>query len=309
MPVPAQFSFTRYLSAKKSVDDRALNRRVWETLSHHLPASSPRNPLLILEIGAGIGTMLERMLEGKLFRYAHYTAIDNQPENIDEARRRLYNYPAVHILDRSEGQKDALPVASEPQITARLQEGDVLKMIPLRPGERPCDLLVAHAFLDLIDLPSTLPGILSLLKPGGLFYFTLNFDGLTLFEPQVEPSLDELIQHLYHRTMDERLQDGHPSGDSRTGRHLFSQLKRCGAQILEAGASDWVIYPQDGSYPADEAYFLHFIIHTIHTALRGHPELDAPALTAWAQTRHAQIERSELIYIAHQIDFTGRYQP
>ena len=309
MPIPDHFPFTRYLAAKKNVDDRALNRQVWETLRGELPETSPQNPLHALEIGAGVGTMIERMLEWRLLRHARYTAIDNQAENIAAARRRLQAHPAVHVLDPRRTHWSEPSANSEPQVLVMLQARDVLEMIPRQPGERPYDLLIAHAFLDLIDLPSTLPGILSLLKPGGLFYFTLNFDGLTLFEPQIDPPLEELILGLYHRSMDERLRDGHPSGDSRAGRHLFTHLKQCGGQILAAGASDWVVFPRNAGYPADEAYFLHFILHTVHSALAGHPELDPPAFSAWVQKRQAQIERGDLVYIAHQIDFTGRYQP
>ena len=338
------YTFTRYLRAKKSVDDRALNRQVWEALSRLLPENSPENPLHVLEVGGGIGTMLERMLEWGLLRHADYTLIDNQAENIAQARRRLAALPGIHGLTPGKTQKlltsrkphkkrvflseakdldssvaplpqndrsikDRFLTKDEARIMVRLQVRDILEMIPLRPGERPCDLLVAHAFLDLVDLPSTLPGILSLLKPGGLFYFTLNFDGLTLFEPPIDPALDELIQRLYHRSMDERLVGGLPSGDSRSGRHLFAHLKRCGAQVLAAGASDWIVFPQAGAYPEDEAYFLHFILHTVHAALAGHPELEPSAFTDWVRRRHAQVERGELVYIAHQIDFAGRALP
>ena len=60
------------------------------------------------------------------------------------------------------------------------------------------------------------------------------------------------------------------------------------------------------SYPADDAYFLHFIVNTMYGALRGHPELNAPRFEAWIGKRHAQIERSELVYVAHQLDVVGR---
>jgi len=59
-------------------------------------------------------------------------------------------------------------------------------------------------------------------------------------------------------------------------------------------------------YPADEAYFLHFIIHTMHTALSGHPDLDAGRFAAWIAQRHAQVEQGTLVYIAHQLDLLGR---
>ena len=187
-----------------------------------------------------------------------------------------------------------------------LQAADILQYAARSENRGSCDLLIAHAFLDLLDLPQALPALLGLLRPGGLFYFTLNFDGATLLEPALDPELDELIQALYHRSMDERRVEGRPSGDSRTGRRLFQALQRCGAQVLAAGASDWVVFPTSGGYPGDEAYFLHFILHTIEGALQGSPALDAGALSRWAGERRAQVERGELVYIAHQLDFAGR---
>jgi len=45
---------------------------------------------------------------------------------------------------------------------------------------RKWDVLIAHAFLDLMDISAPLPMLLSLLKPGGLFYSTIQFDGATV---------------------------------------------------------------------------------------------------------------------------------
>jgi len=166
-------------------------------------------------------------------------------------------------------------------------------------------MLIAHAFLDLIDVPAALPHLLALLRPGGLFYFTLNFDGVTIFEPALDPALDAQIERLYHETMDRRIVNGLPSGDSRTGRHLFAHLRGAGAQILAAGSSDWVVFPGPAGYPADEASFLHAILQTVERALHGHPELDAAQFAAWVAARREQVERAELTYIAHQIDVLG----
>jgi hypothetical protein len=109
--------------------------------------------------------------------------------------------------------------------------------------------------------------------------------------------------------MDERITDGKRSGDSQTGRHLYHQLKTACIQTVDAGSSDWVIIPHDAAYPHDEAYFLHFIINTMHSALRHHPEIDTKRFESWIAERHAQIEAGELVYIAHQLDYLGRYQP
>ena len=42
---PTEYSFQRYLSAKKSVDDRALNRLVWQALEKSLVQSPDSAPL------------------------------------------------------------------------------------------------------------------------------------------------------------------------------------------------------------------------------------------------------------------------
>ncbi len=247
--------------------------------------------------------MLQRMVEWDLFSNADYTAIDLDPQNIASARQRLATW-AEHTSPTAQG---FTLEKGHSRISVEMEAIDLFEFARRQAGKRTWDLLVAHAVLDLLDIPSALPPLFSLLADGGLFYFTINFDGLTVLEPALDPELDDLIIRLYHNTMDNRRLDGALSGDSRTGRHLFTHLRCAGAQVLQAGASDWVVFPKAGAYPADEAYFLHFIIHTIQTALTDHPELDAGRLADWIAERHAQVERGELVYIAHQIDIFGRY--
>lgn len=275
-----KYDFARYLSSKKTVDDRALNKDVWAQLRHRLPDSPA-----ILEIGAGIGTMVERLIDGGVVKNGRFTAIDNQPANIVTARKRLRHLP--------------------PELSLDLETIDLFDFIA-REQERKWDVLIAHAFLDLMDVAATLPLLLALLKRGGLCYFTINFDGVTTLEPAINPAFDELVEQLYHETMDQRVTNGRLSGDSRSGRHLFTLLRQNGVEIIAAGSSDWVVYARGDGYEADEAYFLHFIVDTMHGALRGHSQLDAVTFEAWIAERHAQIERGELVYITHQMDFLGQ---
>ncbi len=276
-------SYPRYLASKKSVDDRALNAHVWQTLMQLL--SELGDGITALEVGAGIGTMAERVVERGLLTRASYTLLDAQAENIAAARQRLASSPLVLTALTA----DALEFCARPE-----QRGAY-------------DLLIAHAFLDLLDLPTALPLLLQVLKPRGLFYFTLNFDGVTIFQPEIDPAFDAQLEALYHRTMDERITNGRRSGDSRSGRHLFGLLRQCGAEILAAGSSDWTVFAGPGArYPADEAYFLRFILDTFHGALRGHPDIDATRFDAWMAERYRQLEHGELVYVAHQLDFVGR---
>lgn len=301
---PRRYTFERYLSSKRTVDDRALNAHVWQALAEAVEGGASQGSVRVLELGAGIGTMAERLLERGLVPSLDYTGIEAQATLAQRAVRRLRAWGRRRGFSVSErGGRLVLRHGSQgTRLTFRT--GDVLQEAPRLRGQ--ADVLMAHAFLDLLDLPSALPVLLATLRPGGLFHFSLNFDGVTAFEPSIDPALDRAIEDLYHRTMDERRVDGRPSGDSRTGRHLFAALQLAGAEVRAAGASDWVVTPIGGSYAHDEAYFLHFIVHTLHGALRTRPEIEGRALTRWVERRHRQIERGEMTYIAHQLDVFGQ---
>ena len=144
----------------------------------------------------------------------------------------------------------------------------------------------------------------SLRRPGGLFYFTLNFDGATIFEPVIDPDLDRRIEELYHQTMDRRRAGAGPRGQPHRPAALPGP-HGAGARVAAAGSSDWVVFPGADGYPGDEAYFLHFIIETVRRALDGHPRWTLGRFQAWIDERHRQIEAAGLIYLAHQLDFFG----
>ncbi len=304
MTRPAEYSFTQYLAAKQTVDDRALNREVRDHLSRAVARWPETPPLRVLEVGCGIGTMIERLLKWGVLRRAVYTAVDIQAENLVAARERLQSLAAVP--DPASAEEGHLLIQDrDRRVLVDFEAVDFFEFAAREQGHASWDLLVAHAFLDLVDLATAIPLLLSLLRPGGLFYFTLNFDGATILEPPVDPDLDRHVEEFYHRSMDRRLTRGHPSGDSRTGRRLFNRLAAAGARVVAAGSSDWVVFPGEAGYPGDEAYFLHFMVETIRRALQGHPELDRERFENWIETRHAQIEANTLIYLAHQLDFFG----
>ena len=307
MSIPSDYSFTRYLSSKKTVDDRALNQVVWQRLAREVSRFPADRRLRILEIGAGIGTMVERCMDRRLLRRAEYTALDAMRENIEEAASRVPNWAEnAEYSVRIEGANTIRLTREDRDVMVKLETADVLEFMVENRKHASWDLLIANAFLDLVDVPSVLPDLLSLLGPKGLFYFTITFDAATIFQPEIDPELDARIEALYHQTMDQRVIGDKVSGDSRTGRHLFGHLRSAGAELLAAGSSDWVVFAGPEGYNADEAFFLHFIIHTVGSALRGHPELDPDRLAKWVAERHAQIERGDLVYIAHQLDFLGR---
>ena len=311
-------SFPRYLAAKKSVDDRALNQQVWATLAQQLrdrPHDGHR-PLRVLEIGGGIGTMVERALARGLFTHVDYTLVDALAENMVTARQRLPLWAVDHGFTVQTAASATTPTfhihraatasCGAVDLALTLHTADCFDFAAHPDQAAQYDLLIAHAFLDLVDIPRALPRLQRLLRPQALCYLTINFDGGTILQPDLEPAFDQQIEALYHETMDRRVVNGAPSGDSRSGRHLFGHLRTAGIEILAAGSSDWVVFAGPTGYPADEAYFLHFIVQTMAGALHGHPALAATRFADWINERHAQIARHELVYIAHQLDFLGQ---
>ena len=215
------YSFPHYLLAKQSVDDRALNRPVYDQMT----ASLPKQPLRIIEVGAGIGTMLARLVCWGWLKQANYVLVDEMAENIDYAADWIPRWGAESGLSVERDGADRLRLFdSSREIRVRLIRTDVFDFIRSQPA--PADLLIAHAFLDLLPLPASLPPLFSLTK--NLAWLTVNFDGLTSLEPTLDPALDSEIERLYHRSMDTR-----PSGgDSQCGRHLFSHLRAVDADLL-----------------------------------------------------------------------------
>jgi SAM-dependent methyltransferase len=293
----ATSGYARYLAAKSTVDDRALNRQVLAELRRLMPAGAPR----VLEVGAGLGTMVARLLDWGVVSTGEYVLLDADMQLLECSRHWLGDWATARGM-RSHLLPDGLHVGD---LRVRLVHAELGGYLAVAHGEL-ADVLVANAVLDLVDVPAVLPGLLRLLVPGGVYWFTINYDGETIFEPG--HPLDDQIMRAYHRDMDERIRYGRPAGESRTGRHLFQRLRDAGAPVLAAGSSDWVVYPAaDGSYPVDEAYFLRSILTTIRDALQSHPDWVEPAdLAEWLAERYRQLAAGDLVYIAHQLDVVGR---
>ena len=301
------YNFERYLSAKKAIDDTALNHNVLDRLKAHLPQSSRSSPLHILELGSGIGTMVERLVEWGLVQWVDYTAVDADEAITRSAGGRLERWSQEHgykIAGDSPGR--ASIQSSACQISITFECADVHQYFEIQSGKKQWDLGVAHAFMDLVDPAETVPRFCQLIKPGGLIYLTLNYDAETVLLPPVDYSFDEKIMRLYNKSMDTRQFRGKKTGDSRAGRHLLLHLRQAKAEILAAGSSDWVVFPSSNGYTKDESYFLHFIVHTIFKELNGHASVDRRRLNSWADQRHAQVEKGELIFIAKQMDMLAR---
>jgi SAM-dependent methyltransferase len=262
-----------------------------------MPAGAPR----VLEVGAGLGTMVARLMDWGAVGAGEYILLDADRQLLDCARRWLRDWAAARGL-RSDPLPDGLRVGD---LRVRLVHAELGSYLETAHGAA-ADVLIANAVLDLVDVPAVLPGLLRLLVPGGVYWFTINYDGESIFVPG-HPQDDKIMQ-AYHRDMDERVRYGRPAGESRTGRRLFHRLRAAGAPALSAGSSDWVVSAgPERSYPGDEAYFLRSILSTIQNALANRQDQVEPAdLAGWLAERGRQLAAGELVYIAHQLDFVGR---
>src|SRR6202008_1587619 len=264
--------YARYLAAKTTVDDRALNRHVLAELRRLMPAGAPQ----VLEVGAGLGTMVARLMDWGEVGAGEYILLDADRQLLDCSRRWLCDWAAARGL-RSDLLPDGLQVGD---LRVRVVHAELGRYLEAAHGTL-ADVLIANAVLDLVDVPAVLPGLLRLLVPGGVYWFTINYDGESIFAPG-HPH-DDQIMHAYHRDMDERVRYGRPAGESRTGRHLFHHLRAAGAPALAAGSSDRIgSAGPDGTYPADEADFLRGILSPVQDALRSRQDWVDPAdLADW----------------------------
>lgn len=296
-----------YLEAKRSVDDRALNRRVLERFVAEL--SSRRGPVRILELGAGVGTMIARFAAWDLFPdRVTYRAVDRDSDCIAHARDRLPTWLERAGYDveveRSRGQSTTVvarpTTGGEGRLEIVLETADALEI------DDAADVVVASAVLDLVDLEAALPAIAGLLVDDGVLYAPITFDGETGFAPR--HPLDDSVERLYHRHMDE-IRDG---GTSRAGRALLGRLSQFEWDVLASGGSDWIVSPRtDGergaTYPGDEAVVLAHVLETIEDALAAVPATLEPAeRRRWIDERNRQLEAGELVYVAHNLDVLAR---
>src|ERR1700682_1962604 len=89
MSIPLTYSFMRYLAAKKSVDDRALNWQVWQRFVAALPRATPDKSLGSLLVGGGARSNVAWLLGGDVLTHATNTGIDMAPTLMPQAHSRL----------------------------------------------------------------------------------------------------------------------------------------------------------------------------------------------------------------------------
>ena len=291
-----------YLTAKRTIDDRALDRRVWDRFVAALPDGDRDDPVRIVEVGAGVGSMIARLAAWEsLPPNVSYRAVDLDSACVTAARERLPHWleDAGYDVERHTERLVATQVDGndETQLEVTLEVADGFAL------DDDADAVIAAAVFDLVDLESALARVRGLLRDGGVLYAPITFDGGTGFAP-AHP-LDGRIERHYHRHMDE-IRD--QPGSSRAGRELLEVVPESGFDVVAAGGSDWLVRPRNGGYPADEATVVAHVLETIEGALADYPPsvLEPDVCDRWLETRRTQLDRGDLVFVAHHLDVLAR---
>lgn len=290
-----------FLTAKRTVEDRALNRLVFDRFVTELADCTPGDePVRIVEVGSGTGSMIARLADwNALPPTVSYRAVDLDAETVATARRQLPEWlrAAGYTVDHEADQLSARRTNSDgtdQTLEITLEVGDGFSITD------EADAVITAAVLDLVELEPAVDDLKSLFADaGGLLYAPITFNGSTSFTPV--DSMDNRIEQLYHRHMDEIREQ---PGSSRAGQQLLSVLPAAGYRLVETGGADWVMRPVDGTYPDDESTALGHLLATIDGALADYPpDVIAPSTrTAWIETRTDQLNRGELTLVAHHLD-------
>lgn len=297
---PNIYSYPRYLSAKKTVDARALNQRVWFCFLDRL-TDDLNGPLRILEVGGGVGATVERLvdaLESRPVDQLQYTFVDAHAGNVETAKEDLKSWAEARGYQVSGGAGQTWSSRAL-EVTIQFVTQDLFEYASIYEGAS-FNAVIAQAILDIVNQTRAERTLRPLLQKGGLWYLPIHFDGVTAFQPGM--TLDSQVEQLYHASMRQDSEEGGGHGGVHCGRRLLNDFLQSDASLLEAGASDWIVHPRDEEYLADEAYFLHHMLHFIETELRDHPSLDDGAFSGWLEERRRQINDGVLLYIAHQLD-------
>jgi len=284
-----EHALPRYLESKRSVDGRALSPRVRDRFVEALP-SEPA----ILEAGCGTGVTVPRLLSWGVDA-GRYRGIDADDRIVTFARRvrpKALRHAGYEV--DGEGRADATDFTVG-DLAVDFETGDALDALAAAEG---VDAVIAQAFADLVPLPELVSAVESALRPGGVAYLPITFDGGTIFQP--DHPADDAVERAYHAAIEAR-----PGRDVRAGRHLLDLFRRRDGDPLAVGSSDWIVRPRGGTYPADERYFLDRLLGFVEDTVPA-SDHDVERFDGWCSVRRDQLARGELTYVAHQYDLLYR---
>ena len=289
--------FSAYLDAKFALDSRSLNPTVLENLRRALAL---RSSLRCLDLGSGKGATIKRLVDLCPAASLEITALDLDPGLLTSGAEQLsqdFQKRGFQIL------RSATGLVAQTR-TRRISIAFACDSALIwNPGMGEFDLIAAHAFMDLMPLAALCEKVLALLKPAGIFYASLNYDGETaLIPPYPEESLEREILEYYDLSMEQRRLDHAATGGAYSGRRLVGALSRSGFEIEAYGASDWEITPLRGQYRDRDAACLQALLDMIHAEAQDSGRFNPELLARWYRERCAAIDVVRLGMIVHQLD-------
>jgi SAM-dependent methyltransferase len=294
--------FADYLAAKFALDERSLNPEVRSAFWSVLRAL-PR--IECIDAGAGTGATIRRLLAGSLTQPLSLTALDSDPALLELARdSTVTQLRALGVEVSIEG--GAIRTDGAWHTAFRFAAEELKSHRP----DRACNVITAHALLDIVPLAPALASFAGWLAPGGYLYATINYDGETeLSEPYEDRKFESRLLDYYNYTMEIRRVDGQATGGAYCGRRLAELLPECGFTVLAGGRSDWDMTPLLHRYRDDDAVCLTALLGMILAEGQKSGQFRPEALERWHADRRRLVQESRLAMRVHHTDVLARYDP
>lgn len=291
--------FAVYLEAKYPLDSRSLNQDTLETLKATI---HPMKQVRCLDLGTGTGAMLKRVIEMDLMASFDITGLDIDPSLLAIAAKKLTECLHKNGFRTEKSETGICAHRNQQTIRIHFECASILNWKHNAAYPR-FDLVTAHAFMDILPLKPVIDKVRTFLKPSGLFYSTLNYDGnTTLFPDYSNRNFEEKILKHYDRSMECRRINGQSTGGAYSGRRLINLLSAMEFTINSYGSSDWNITPLNGQYRDDDATCLESLLTMIYGEAYKSDNFEPDSLSNWYTNRLQTISADTLGMIVHQLD-------